>query len=301
MSKSVLPRTGKRKISFCVPRRKVNYEFVQLPCDGCVGCKFDRSRHWAVRLLHEAQMSIESCFVTLTYRDEDLPAFSSLCLSDFQKFMKRLRKTFVPKCPWSFNKEFKKDWYQAYGIRFFHAGEYGELSGRPHYHVIIFGLDFPDKYQWRVSKSGNMIFRSPTLEKLWTFGHSEIGSVTFESAAYVARYCVKKVLSDVNVGSNMSQEYVTMSRKPGIGKDWFDKYGTSDVFPQDFIQLHGGGKCSVPRFYDNQFELVDKLELDKVKARRVERASGNPDNSPSRLRDREQVQLAKAKILKRSL
>ena len=77
-------------------------------------------------------------------------------------------------------------------VRSFYCGEYGELFGRPHYHACLFGYRPADCRVW--SRRGDYdVYRSVELETLWTEGLSEVGSLTFDSAAYVARYVLKKV------------------------------------------------------------------------------------------------------------
>jgi hypothetical protein len=100
---------------------------LELPCGQCIGCRLERSRQWAMRCLHESSLYDRNAFVTLTYDDEHLPPGGSLNYPDFQRFMKRLRKN--SKSP----------------IRFYMGGEYGESTLRPHFHVCLFGYDFPDK------------------------------------------------------------------------------------------------------------------------------------------------------------
>ena len=148
---------------------------VSLPCGQCIGCRLERSRQWAMRCVHEAQLHEHNCFITLTYDDTHLPSDQSLHYRDFQLFIKRLRKRFP-----------------TTKISYYMAGEYGENFGRPHYHACIFGLDFHDKKLWKRTTSGSLIYRSSDLEALWPFGYSSIGDVNFESAAYVARYIMKK-------------------------------------------------------------------------------------------------------------
>jgi hypothetical protein len=196
-----------------------------------MGCRLSRSRQWAIRCVHEAQAHAENCFITLTYSDDNIPDDRSLRVRDFQLFLKRLRRN------------------TANRIRFYHCGEYGELYGRPHYHALIFGHDFPDKLLWNTSNN-LPLYRSATLEQLWTMGYSSIGEVTFQSAAYVARYLLKKITGDpaqehyeyVNPETGevtqRKPEYTTMSRRPGIGRAWLDKY-LSDVYPDDFIVIKG--------------------------------------------------------------
>lgn len=143
---------------------------LELPCGQCVGCRLERSRQWAMRCLHESSLYERNCFLTLTYSDEFLPFRGQLRYRDFQGFMKRLRK------------------FASTPLRFFMCGEYGTLNMRPHYHALIFGFDFDDKVPFRLLDSGCRIYNSSRLEKLWYFGASSVGAVTFESAAYTARY-----------------------------------------------------------------------------------------------------------------
>jgi len=234
----------------------------------------------------------DNCFITLTFSDEHLPEDRSVDVRIFQLFMKRLRKQYGD------------------GIRFFHCGEYGERFGRPHYHACLFNFDFPDKYFWRISPTKNRLYRSPSLEVLWPFGHCEIGSVTFESAAYVARYVLKKFTGpqadlhyeyiDPLTGQifDRSPEYVTMSRRPGIGKAWFEKY-SSDVFPGDFVVMNGK-KVRPPRYYDTQYEILYPFEMEALKHERyVNSLRFLDDNSVDRLRDKEHCQVAKLSFLTR--
>ncbi|MEO5355656.1 MAG: hypothetical protein H7835_21005, partial [Magnetococcus sp. XQGC-1] len=91
----------------------------------CVGCRLERSRQWAIRVMHEASQHEHNCFITLTYNDDNLPANGSLNYRHFQNFMKRLRK-----------------YYVEFTVRFYMCGEYGENFARPHYHACIFAIMF---------------------------------------------------------------------------------------------------------------------------------------------------------------
>jgi len=131
-------------------RSEIGFKQFVLPCGRCIGCRLERSRQWAVRMMHEASLHQDNCFITLTYDNEHLPKNASLVKRDFQLFMKRLRKA-----------------YPAVRIRFFHCGEYGEQYGRPHYHAILFGFDFPDKY-FLGKRNQFPVWRSASLERLWS-------------------------------------------------------------------------------------------------------------------------------------
>lgn len=235
--------------------------------------------------MHENQLHGESCFITLTYDPENLPPGGSLVVKDFQDFMKRLRK-FVKR-----------------PVRFFHCGEYGENLERPHYHALIFGYSFPDKTPHKKT-SGGQLYRSTDLERLWPQGFSTIGPVTFETAAYVARYCVKKINGKgaaEHYGVKLP-EYVTMSRRPGIAAGWVDKY-SSDVYPSDQV-ITRGHPAKPPRAYDRHLE---KSQPHAHKALKRERllASLEPvrqvDSTSARLAVRETVQTARANLYKRNL
>lgn len=168
--KGPVKENGKISILWKAPE---GTEKLDLPCGKCVGCRLNRSRQWAIRCMHEASLYDKNCFITLTYDDEHLPKNRGLDVSHFQNFMKRLRKEY------------------GQGIRFFHAGEYGSKTRRPHYHALLFNHDFVDKSLIAV-RNDHRLYVSPSLQRLWPFGYSSVGDVTFESAAYVARYSLKK-------------------------------------------------------------------------------------------------------------
>lgn len=283
---------GKYKIVF---NSKLGYidKPMSVPCGQCVGCRLDRSKSWAIRCMHEAQLHSQNCFITLTYSDEYLPSNASLRMSDFQKFMKRLRKRF------------------GAGIRFYHCGEYGEKLGRPHYHACIFGFDFPDKEILR-KNNGYPLYTSKILESLWQFGFSSIGTLTFESAAYVARYILKKVNGELasshyetidmetGVVDYKTPEYTTMSRRPGIAAGWFDKYYT-DVYPRDNV-IYRGREYKPPRFYDFKFEQIHSEAYEKIKLNRLRESKKLAwNNTDVRLAVREFIKLESIKKLPRVL
>lgn len=285
-------RTTTGSISF---KRQGSYidKPMTVACGQCVGCRLERSRQWAIRCVHEASLYQDNCFITLTYDDKNLPDDRSLNVEHFQKFMKRLRKKYGEQ------------------IRFYHCGEYGEKLGRPHYHACIFNFNFPDLQLWR-EFNGQKIYRSPSLEKLWPFGFSTVGTVTFESAAYVARYVMKKQVGknaknyyeryDPNSGEvfTLKPEYNTMSRRPGIGKKWYDKF-KSDVFPLDEIILKGK-KMRPPRYYDKLYELDSVDDFNKIKLKRIKKAKKHlTNNTPERNMVKERIAIARLELLKRGL
>ena len=295
-------RTSKGEIVFWRRQDAIN-EF-KLPCGGCEGCLLERSRQWAVRCMHEAQLWEKNCFITLTY--EDPPPWNSLVHSDFQKFMKRLRKRFKG------DKELVDDrtGKSSHPIRFYMAGEYGSARGRPHYHACIFNFAFEDLKFLRRTNSGSDLYRSAQLESLWPYGFSSVGDVTFESAAYVARYVMKKQNQDIDVHAPVDletgeviqrlPEYNRMSLKPGIGANFLDKYKT-DVFPNDYVVVNGH-KAKPPRYYFKRLEQQDPDLYEQVEySRAMKGLESCEENTVERLGARQKVLQAKLKQLQRNL
>lgn len=245
-----------------------------IPCGQCIGCRLEYSRQWAVRAYHESTLHEESCFLRLSYRNEDLPTVTSISTGrqigtlskrDFQLFMKRLRRKIEPK-----------------EVRFFACGEYGDRFSRPHYHALLFGHNFDDKEIYRVGfKNRNRksnrrtneadLFKSQELEDIWGKGYCTIGEVTLESAAYVARYTMKKIKgkeSDAYYDGRLP-EFALMSRRPGLGNEWFNKYMT-DLYPKDFFTINGK-KMKPVAYYDYLYKKVYPERFEEIKAKRIKK------------------------------
>ncbi len=246
---SVVNASGKRSVTFDIHEGFVDRK-VTVPCGQCIGCRLEKSRQWAMRCMHEASLYDDNCFITLTYDDESLPSRGSLDRAAYPKFMKRLRKRFSHE-----------------RIRYYHCGEYGDQFGRPHYHSLLFGFDFPDKVPWTM-RGDHRVWRSPELERLWPHGASEVGAVSFESAAYVARYVTKKVTGEPAAKhyDGREPEYATMSRRPGIGRAWYEQF-RCEVYASDSVVVRGK-EMKPPRYYDGMHELANPEEMASVKAAR---------------------------------
>jgi hypothetical protein len=286
-------------------------------CGQCLGCRLDRSRGWAMRIIHESSLyefGNGNCFVTLTYRSAEectrdqynhglhVPGDFSLHKSHVQKFLKRLRKA-----------------YPDQKIRFYMCGEYGSIcshgldvdvfkhleckTGRPHYHLCLFNF-----YPSDGVPIGPDLFNSPELDKLWKYGYTSYGDLTFESAAYVSRYVLKKIngamaedhyqrITDDGEIIFLEPEYSSMSRRPGIGKEWFDKY-KDDCFPDGAIPVPGKGNIrTVPRFYDDLLEKCDPELYESVKRRRQKYAKENQNEfSTKRLETKYKVAKANQEL-----
>lgn len=300
-SRKVNPSTGKRSIVFN-PREGFTHLHVTLPCGQCIGCRLEHSRQNAVRCTHEASLYEKNCFLTLTYADFHLPRYSLIQKEDPVRFMKRLRKRF------------------GAGIRSFGCAEYGEKFGRPHYHICVFNHDFTDKQLHQVTPRGDKLYTSEQLSELWPYGYALIGELTFESAAYVSRYVTKKVTGALKefhyeyiddhgeILQRPPEQPVCVSRRPGIGKPWLDKFQT-DVYPLDTVIMRGK-KMRPPKYYDRRYEIDFPSDHAKLRSKRQHQARNGccgykyclhkgVNATPERLSVREEIQSLKFQKLER--
>lgn len=220
-----------------------------------------------MRCVLEARGHAHNAFITLTYDDDHLPANQSLDRTHLSKFLDRLRKKRGP-------------------FRYYACGEYGDNTKRAHYHACIFGLDFPDKVEFR--RIGDCkLYISHELNKLWGYGNTSVGALTFESAAYCARYVLKKKLSvgkkrqdhfvlqtDTGELVPVAQPFAAMSlgRGPGnaIGGLWWKQFH-GDIYngDKDFLVLRGK-KLKPPKYFDKLYDLIDPVAMERVKKKREE-------------------------------
>lgn len=270
-------------------------ERIQLPCGQCIGCRLTRSREWANRCMLELQYHQQACFLTLTYNDQYVPrsyytdsdtgeAFESLslCRRDVQLFMKRLRKRY------------------GSGIRFYGCGEYGPQTLRPHYHLIIFGFKPDDLVPWSRSEQGFQYYLSHSLQELWSerlasprygytnvltadedFFFSPIGNilvadVSWETCAYVARYCTKKLTgaqSGYYKQYNLVPPFAMMSNRPGIAHQWYEDH--PDCYDYDYIAVStptGGRQFKPPRYFDKLYDVDEPEKMAEIKFQRKKQA-----------------------------
>jgi len=303
-SRLVNEKSGKRSLVFKESDGLAGSE-LQIPCGGCIGCRIDRSQQWATRLMHEAKYHDQKCFITLTYDDDHLPASGSLDKKAHQLFFKKLRKHLNPAPLKKGHPHFKE-------IKYFLCGEYGDSTGRAHYHAILYGVDFADRRTHNKNEQGHQLWKSATLDRLWGQGHCLIGEVTHESCAYVARYIMKKITGDqaedhyrridpiTGEVTNLYPEFIRMSLKPAIGKTHFEKY-KNDFYPSDRAVVKGR-EVPVPKYYDRLLDRENPdLLVEMKEARKLRAKSRKEDSTPARLRVRESVLKSKLSQLKRSL
>jgi len=260
---------------------------ILIPCGHCIGCRLDYSLLWAQRCVHEAESHEYNYFLSLTYDDAHLPkkpnGIPTLIHDEISKFMKALRQKF-------------KNELDFDGIRFFGCGEYGTKGERainPHYHILLFNCPIPDlqerhpivvdgkiKWIYQYDDQGNKLLFSKLVADCWKDengvykGTAQIGQVTFESAAYVARYCMKKDGSknDFQMAVNLGIEpqYLRMSRRPGIGYDWYQEHYEQLFLYDNYIFKRGDKAISVKpgRYFDKLVKEKSEQDYYDLKERR---------------------------------
>lgn len=255
---------------------------VPIPCGQCTECKLNKSREWANRIMLEKKCyREEECwFITLTYEDEYLPTHTycnqetgeiiegiSLDKKDMTKFLKDLRRYY--------------DYhYQVNGIRFYGAGEYGSITARPHYHIILFGLplDQSKLKLYKHNELGQSLWNHEELTKIWGKGHVVVGRVTWESAAYVARYVMKKQTGQAvdwyYHAQGKIEPFVNMSRMPGIGKKYLMDH-INEIKQTDTIPIANKKTAEMvppPKYYDRFMEKLEPQFMEELKQERRKKA-----------------------------
>jgi len=242
---------------------------ITYPCGKCPLCVRKRLSNWIFRIQKEQQRSLTTSFITLTYDDEHLPHNQSVNKRDIQLFHKRLRKY----------RESESEW-DNYPLRYICVSEYGTQSTqRPHYHIIAF--NYPTHKD---------------VEKIWGNGFITIGNVTYQSAGYVASYITKKSTGPQAIRYGMREpEFALMSRRPGLGRAWFEEFA-SDALSTDKIILSNGLQLPLPKYYDSIIKQSNPQEMEAIKCKR--KALLTPE-SFKRLNDRKLVMENRLKQLKR--
>lgn len=237
----------------------------EVPCGQCLGCRTDTAAEWARRAVHEASLWEHNSFLTLTYNDEHLPKSGDLEPEVLRGFIKRLRRHQDRKHP-----ALLRD--GRFGLRYLACGEYGDRTGRPHYHLLLFNCGFADGYQ-----VGKDLRESPLLAKTWTLGVHRLGELTGASANYVAQYALKKqggkTYADAD-GVVHPMPFMRSSLRPAIGHDWLRRFGPD--LTHGFL-VYEGARTRIPRSYMKKLAQWDAplAEDAKFKAQCAPRRKDN--------------------------
>ena len=268
--------------------KKLKYEDVMynpkvmlIPCGQCIGCRIRQREDWTTRIELEARNwpKEQVWFITLTYDDDHVPGMilntgevlrkvqyvwkggserpesvQILLYTDIQRFLKRLRKAY--KEP----------------LRYFCAGEYGEQTGRPHYHMILYGWEPTDlRTLYKIHHNG--YYTSEWMEKMWGNGQIQIAQAVPETYRYVAGYVTKKMYEIDGKKANQYYElgqpkpFACMSLKPGLGEQYYQEH-KEEIWNKGYIQCTNGKHAQIPRYYEKQMELENPQRLWEIKRER---------------------------------
>lgn len=155
-------------------------------CGQCLPCRVQKQRTWAHRMYLESLMHEQNVFLTLTYSPEEMPVDGSLNPEHPKLFLMRVRSQIYPM-----------------KLRFVLAGEYGDKGGRPHYHMMIFGMSVLDE----------ALFLSK-----WPHGFIQVGDCNIKTCMYVSKYTLKRMTDEQDWRlDGRHPEFARRSLKPGIG------------------------------------------------------------------------------------
>ena len=262
-----------------------NPKVMLIPCGQCIGCRIRQREDWTTRIELEARdyPKEEVWFITLTYDDNHVPGMivktgeimrkvqytwkpgekrpssvQILLYEDIQKFLKRLRKAYRGK------------------LRYFVAGEYGEQTARPHYHIILYGWKPTDlENLYKIHHNG--YYTSKWLTDLWGMGQIQIAQATPETYRYVAGYVTKKMYEIDGKKANAYYElgqtkpFACMSLKPGLGDHYYQEH-KAEIWRQGYIQCTNGKRAQIPRYYEKQMEAENPQRLWRIKQNRQKNA-----------------------------
>lgn len=259
-----------------------------IPCGKCLACRLRMRQDWQTRMELEATEwdKSEIWFITFTYNEKNVPGMirntgeikrgighswkpgteapqtvSILLMEDIVNFNKKLRR----------RQETAKNDYWGKDLRYFYAGEYGEQTGRPHYHGIYYGLSIPDL---KKEHGRNPYWRSESLEKLWKYGNVIIAPAEPQTYGYVAGYVTKKMYTQDNKKYQelgLQPPQAGQSRNPGLGMAWFEKH-KEELWTSEKIYLSGGKIAPIPRYFEKMLEQENPQRLWDIKAERQSRA-----------------------------
>lgn len=187
-----------------------NMDYQVIKCRHCSECRAEYARDWAIRCANEFQIRGSASFITLTidsvkaslFNDEkNLKRYCKRCVKGNRYIKYPVDYTLCKGMLLDELKLMRDKLFKRYGIkiRYFGCGEYGSNGDRPHYHIIIFGYNFPDKKQVGTSKKGVPIYVSDELSDMWKYGISTIQDCNFRACMYTAKYCLKKIKSNDDI------------------------------------------------------------------------------------------------------
>lgn len=318
-----------QNLNYDLEKKGSPFRYQLIPCRHCWSCQLKYAAQWATRIMCETKRHTHNYFITLTYDDEHLPIMDKIVYRD--KIYGDLHEvendgTWIDGClePKDVNRFLNtlRKHYERLGIqdiKYFYCGEYGTENGRPHYHMILMGapLDIDKFYSLKFDSKNFLHWKSPLLEKWWGKGFVDVAEVEWGNASYVARYCMKKISNEndpeeyAKIGK--IKEFVRMSRRPSIGKIYWEENKEHLCDCDEIIQKNVKGKITpmpIPDAWmkllkDQNPEMYEKIKLSrKQKAERTRIAKLELQEGISdleRLNQEAQKVLKKGNMLTREL
>ncbi len=306
-----------------------------IPCGHCYACKLNKSAEWATRCMLETLKSEHNYWITLTYDEDHVPiaeetkwkienqdgTFQEItyknegdeiwctgCLipEDATNFLKRLR-------------EYLRSHYDHTGVKVYYCGEYGSLNARPHFHMLLFNCPIPmeESYDFHIDENFKEHWKNRIIEELWQHnGMVDITEIEWSNAAYTARYTMKKVFNERTdqeyYASGKIPEFVRMSRRPGIGMDYYEQ-NKFKIYENDELIMKtvkgNTGSIKPPKAFDKLFKEQYPEQYNKIERRRKELARKSRNNlyyitdmtDFEILKNKSESITTKSKMLKREL
>lgn len=255
----------------------------KIACGTCLECRLEYTKQWAQRLVCESTLYDNNWFITLTYDDEHLVDCIDYTVSPWSHqldYVASLRKEHFVTWKKKFL-EYMRYHYDVTGIRFYMCGEYGSQNHRPHFHAILFNCPLPDIKLVKSVSLGGMnycYYSSDILADTWGNGFVMLGQVNWNTCSYVARYVMKKLkgsdsklyheLCDLEGVHPLQDEYVNMSRRPGIAREYYE-HNWREIYKVDKVVLPDGKSCKPARYFDKLYDIENFEDLERLKSERV--------------------------------
>lgn len=200
-------------------------------CGKCYYCLQKRRKEWFVRNLQELNdpMTKMATFVTLTYNEESLTrndqGVAVFNKQHLQKFIDRFRKRLFR--------------HHKCHTRYFAVSEYGDKSGRPHYHVLFYHDALVHELAYQDELDASWPFQDIMTD--WHF--LEPGSIS-----YVCNYVLSYIFSSKH---KVERPFLLASRSPAIGFGFLeDSLKVLNALKGDFLQYQVNGfSYRLPRYY----------------------------------------------------
>ena len=223
-----------------------------IPCQRCKACVLLKRAIWTQRLLAEAQETYDNpysfydpLFITLTYDDAHLKYKRSVsnfggeltiqdnvptvCKQDVVDFIKRLNAHLTYHDTMPFGRP-------SFKMRYFACTEYGSKSGRPHAHLIMFGIPITSLLSPAELARPGRFKRSALIAKEWRHGFVSVCKANAATFQYVAGYCLKKadsydykgLIDQYNLA--LFQEWYEYKEHELMRLGLFNKYTVEDMY-----------------------------------------------------------------------